>query len=177
MSSSLIIDLNTYKSRNNGLIDLIQQPDPEAQFALFEKVAIKNKATEYRAPLAGNWEDNVLSQVFFSKENIQILQNGLRAGVYKMSKNKYFIPPQNQDQLKIIMRSTYLQYAKHHPTDIAGQVEELNEIVWNYAIPFVYNECVAYLKYLQDQSTIAMPLARELQVDRDHKQLELKPWF
>ena len=67
MSSSLIIDLNTYKSRNNGLIDLIQQPDPEAQFALFEKVAIKNKATEYRAPLAGNWEDNVLSQVFFSE--------------------------------------------------------------------------------------------------------------
>lgn len=177
MSSSLIIDLDTYQKRNNGLIDLLHQPDPDAQFAIFEKVAVKNKATEYRAPLAGNWENNVLAQVFFSKENIQILQNALRAGVYKMSKNKYFIPPQNQDQLKIVMRSTYLQHAKHHPTDITGQVEDLNDIVLNYCVPFVYNECVAYLKYLQDQSTIAVPLDRELQVDRDFKQLELKPWF
>jgi Family of unknown function (DUF5761) len=172
----MIIDLEKYTDRFNGRLDL-HQPDPEAQFQLFEKVAIKNKATEYRAPLDGVWENNVLSQVFFSKENIQILQNGIRAGVYKMSSNKFFIPPQNQDQLKIVMRSTYLQYAKHRKDDIRGQVQALNDLVWDYCIPYVYNECVAYMKYLQDQSTIAMPLERSMQPDRDHKQLELKPWF
>ena len=173
----MIIDLTTYPNRLNGRLNLIEEQDPKAQFQLFEKVAIKNKATEYRAPLEGVWENNVLSQAFFSKENIQILQNGLRAGVYHLSKNKFFIPPQNQDQLKIVMRSTYLQYAKHQPTDIAGQIKELNDMVLDYCVPYVYNECVAYMKYLQDQSTIAIPLDRELPVDRDHKQLELKPWF
>ena len=28
-----------------------------------------------------------LSKAYFSKENIQIIQNGIRAGVYKISKN------------------------------------------------------------------------------------------
>ena len=174
---SMIIQNGQYPTRNNGRIDLFDQPSPDAQFKLFERVAVRNKATEYRAPLEGIWEDNILAQVFFSKENVQILQNGLRAGVHKLSNGKYFIPPQNQDQLKIIMRSTYMQYAKHQRDDIPGQVQTLNELVWEYCIPFVYNECVAYFKYLEDQSTLVMPLAREQQVDRDFKQLELKPWF
>ena len=173
----MIFQDNEYPNRNNGRVNLFDQPDPELQFKLFEKVAVKNKATAYRAPLEGIWEDNILSQAFFSKENIQILQNGLRAGVHKLSKGKYFIPPQNQDQLKIIMRSTYMQYAKHQRDDIPGQIQKLNELVWDYSIPFVYNECVAYLKYLDDQSTLVVPLAREQPVDRDFKQLELKPWF
>lgn len=173
----MIIRGDQYMTKNNGRVNLLDQPDPTIQFKMFEKVAVKNKATEYRAPLEGEWEQNVLSQVFFSKENIQILQNGIRAGVHKLSNGKYFIPPQNQDQLKIIMRSTYFQYAKHHPEDIPGQIQKLNELVWDYCVPFVYNECVAYLKYLNDQSTIAMPLEREIRPDRDYKQLELKPWF
>ena len=73
----------------------------------------KNKSTEYRNALAGNLENNMLSRVFFSAENVQILQNGIRAGVYKASKEEILVPPQNVDTLKIIMRSTYLQYAEH----------------------------------------------------------------
>ena len=73
-----ILDLARY----NGRVNLMEEPDPAIQFQLAEKVAIKNKATEYRGAIVGEWEDNMLSQVFFSAENIQILQNGIRAGVY-----------------------------------------------------------------------------------------------
>jgi hypothetical protein len=165
-------------SRYNGRVNIMENPDPTAVFRMQERIALKNKATNYGSALAGNdWEDNILARVYFSAGNVQILQNGLRAGVYKMSKNKIVIPPQNSDQLKIIMRSMYLQYAEHLPTNITKQVERLNKLVWDYVVPTVYNEAVGYAKYMQDQSSLVMPIDRPLHHDREYKQLELKPWF
>jgi len=165
-------------SKYNGRCNIMEDPDPTAVFKMHEKIALKNKATNYFNSLSGNdWEDNLLARVFFSAENIQILQNGLRAGVYAMSDNKIVIPPQNIDQLKIVMRSTYLQYAEHLTTGITPQVERLNKIVWDYVVPTVYNEAVGYVKYMKDQSTLVMPLDRPLHHDREYKQLELKAWF
>ena len=144
---------------------------------IFTKISVKNKATEYREPLVNVWENNVLAQVYFSAENIQIIQNAIRKGVFDLSKGKYNIPNQNIDSLKIIMRSIYLQNAEHHPTQITEQVEELNKLVLDYAIPFVYNETVFYLKYLEDQSTLVVPFAKNHKNDRVYKQLEPKFWF
>ena len=141
-----------------------------------EKIAVKNKTTEYREALSGVLEDSLLSQVYFSVENIQIVQNGLRAGVYSMSDNKYVVAPQNIDTLKIIMRSIYLQFAEHREDDIKGQVSRLNKLVLDYAISNVYNEAEGYVKYCRDQSTLVTPLDLPRQSDREYKQLEMKPW-
>jgi len=169
-----ILDMQKY----NGRIDIISQPDPSVTFKMQEKIALKNKSTSFASALSGNdWEDSILSKTYFSAENVQILQNGLRAGVYNMSNNEIVIPPQNTDQLKIIMRSTYLQFAEHLPTNIREQIERLNKIVLDYAIPTVYNEAMGYLKYMQDQSSLVMPMERPLHHDREYKQLELKSWF
>ena len=139
-----------------------------------EKIAIKNKSTEYRNALAGTLENNMLSDVFFSAENVQILQNGIRAGVYKASNEKILVHPQNVDTLKIIMRSTYLQYAEHNLEKITQEVERLNKLVLNYCVPNVYSAAISYRKYLEDQSTLVTPLERPRNHDRDYKQLELK---
>jgi hypothetical protein len=161
----------------NGRIDIIDEPSPEIRFKMQERIAVKNKTTEYRGALAGTWEDNPLSHLFFSAANIQILQNGIRAGVYRMSKNKFVIAPQNMDTLKVIMRSTYLQYAEHTPNNITAQIERLNKLVLDYAVPTVYKEAVGYLKYCEDQSTLVVPLDMPRHHDREYKQLELKQWF
>jgi hypothetical protein len=168
-----IINLDKY----NGRVDIIQEPSIDEKFKMQERIHSKNKSTTYHEALCGTWEDNILSKLFFSAENIQIIQNGLRAGVYNMSQQQFVIPPQNMDNLKIIMRSTYLQYAEHYPDHITQQIERLNQIVLDYCIPFVYNECVAYLKYSQDQSSLVMPFERPLNHDRQYKQLELKPFM
>jgi len=170
-----ILDMEKY----NGRVNLMDLPDKDTLFNMFEKVAIKNKSTEYRNPVVGILEDNMLAKVFFSSGNIQILQNGLRAGVYNMSKEKKInLPPQNIDNLKIIMRSMYLQYAEHREDiSVTHQVEVLNKIVLDYVIPTLYNEAMGYLKYIQDQSSLVRPLSLPATVDRDYKQLELKPWF
>jgi len=161
----------------NGRINLIEQPSTNVLFQMQEKIGIRNKATEFREALNGIWETNILSQLFFSAENIQIIQNGLRAGVYKMSNEKYVIAPQNMDTLKIIMRSIYLQYAEHYENDITGQIERLNKLVLDYAVPAVYGEATGYVKYCEDQSTLVTPMRWPQQSDREYKQLVLNPFM
>ena len=163
--------------RYNGRVNIVQPPDQMIQFKMFEKINVANVATDYRGAIAGVFEDNVLAQVYFSAGNIQIIQNGLRAGVYAMSNEKYVIPNQNISNLKIIMRSTYLQYAEHSPNNVTKEVERLNKMVLDYAIPSVYNESMGYLKYCQDQSSLSVPMELPRQTDREFKQLELKHWM
>jgi len=172
-----ILDMQKY----NGRVNIISQPDPNAIFKMQERISLKNKSTSYYTSLSGNdWEDNILSRAYFSAENIQIVQNGLRAGVYNMSKsagNEIVIPPQNVEQLSIIMRSIFFQYTENLLTNIPAQIERLNKLVLDDVVPRVYNETMGYLKYMQDQSTLVVPLEKPLQHDRNYKQLELKPWF
>lgn len=169
-----ILDMAAY----NGRVNVAEPEDADARFRMFERVSARNTASDQgRAPMGNGWEANVLAQVFFSADNIQIIQNGLRAGVYALSDNAYVLPNQNLDELQIIMRSIYSQSALHSPADIPGQVAALNDLVLDYAVPNCYGAAVAYLKYLRDQSTLAVPLAHAQQPDRDNKQLELKHWF
>jgi DNA-binding transcriptional regulator PaaX len=166
---------NNYKY--NGRVNILEPENSNARFKMFEKIGIKNKAIEYREATENIWECNVLSQVYFSAENMQIIQNAIRAGVYRLSEGKFVLPNQSVDNLKIIMRSIYLQNARHNRENITGQVEELNKLVLDYCIPFLYGESKAYVKYLEDQSTLVVPLAREVRPDRVYHQLELKPWI
>ena len=106
-----------------------------------------------------------------------IKSNGLRAGVYNMSDKKYIIPLQSIENLKIIMRSIYLQYAEHYEQNITQQVERLNKLVLDYCIPNVYNEAVGYEKYCKDQSTLVVPLELPKHHDRQYKQNELHSWM
>jgi hypothetical protein len=165
------------QSKYNGRVNIVRPLNPNITFQMQERIAVRNKSTSYCDALTGTWEDNILSQVFFSKENIQIIQNGLRAGVYEMSDRKIVIPPQNIESLKIVMRSTYLQYAEHQTTNITKQVEHLNRLVLEYCVPSVFNEAVGYLKYCEDQSSLVVPIDMPQMNDRQFKQLELKSWF
>jgi len=171
-SENKIIDLEKY----NGRVNIVEPPSKHLLFRMAEKIDLKNKPTDYRDALTGTWEHNLLEQVFFSAENIQIIQNAIKANVYKLSNNRYILPNQSIENLKIIMRGMYLQYAEHYKDNIKGQVERLNKLVLDYAVPNIYNEAVSYEKYCRDASTLVTPLALPLQHNRDYRQLELKPW-
>jgi len=160
--------------RNNGRVDIYTE-SPDAVIKMHERIAIRNKSIDYQEALTGIWEDNQLSTVYFSAGNIQILQNGIRAGVYKKSQQTINVPPQNMDALSIIMRSIYLQYAQHDLYDIRAEVERLNQKVLHYCIDNVYSSAMAYNAYVRDASTLVQPLERPLNHDRDYKQLELRP--
>jgi len=156
--------------RYNGRVNIVD-PSPNVVFKMQEKMELREKTTNYREALTGTMENTVLSNAYFSKENIQMIHNGLRAGVYTASDNKYIVPPQNIDIIKSVMRTIFLQYAEHKPDKIREQIEALNKLVLDHLVPALYNETIGYVKYCRDQSTLAMPLEHPKQTDRDYKEL------
>ena len=164
---------NSILSDYNGRVNIVQPPSMEEKFKMMEKIQLDNKCVSYRGALDGIQENNLLSKLFFSAENMQIVQNGIKAGVHKKSNGKYILPNQNVDSLKIIMRSRYLEYASYDPQKITEEIERLNKLIVDYCVPLLYSESVSYEKYCEDQSTLVVPLALPKQNDRDYKHLEL----
>jgi hypothetical protein len=76
-------------------------------FFLQDKI-VKDSRTTYDN-LKYSQQNTVVSNLFFSAKNAEIIQNGIRAGVYRMSGEKYIIDNQNTDALNVIMRAIYLQ--------------------------------------------------------------------
>ena len=161
--------------KNNGRVDILQPPDSISQFKLYDKNI--TKSTSYTDAVQGIFYNTSLSDTYFSSDNVQIIQNGIRAGVYKMSKNKLVIAPQNIDTIKIIMRSIFLQHSINSPSGIKEQIERLNNLVLEYAIPKVYGEAIGYINYKKDSSTIATPINRPTMCRVNDKQLEEHPWL
>lgn len=164
---------------SNGRVDIIskQPPDIGNLFALYDKIPA-NQCSTFREATMGSWTETPLSIAFFSKENIQIIQNGIRAGVFNNSNGQYVIGPQDCDSLKIVMRSVFLQNAANQPLNITGQINELNQIVLDYCVNQVYSEAQGYMKYLRDVSTLPVPIALPVLSNMtDRKDFELKPWF
>jgi hypothetical protein len=159
----------------NGRVDLLS-PNTSTLFSMTDRIPL-SKSTDFRDAMKGNWSSTTLSDIFFCAANIEILQNAIRMGVYKLSRGQYVIGRQNVDELKIIMRSVYLQNSKNQPHHITEQIEALNKIVLEYAIKQVYGEAEGYMKYKMDISTLAVPMAHPVMSKVNDKQLELKSWF
>jgi hypothetical protein len=160
---------------NNGRVN-IKTPNTSALFQMYDKIPA-NQCVTYRNATEGLWDSTSLSKAFFSQQNIQILQNGIRAGVYQRSNGQYVIGPQDCDSLKIIMRSVFLQHAANQPNNIAQQISELNKIVLNYCIQQVYSEAQGYMKYVDDVSTLVVPIAHPVQASNTDRTIEFKSWF
>lgn len=117
--------------------------------------------------LRGNWEETPLARAFFSAHNVKAVQNLIRRQVYQKSKSKgYIIDDQSVDELKIIMRAIYLQYGRNLPTNIAAQVEELNERVADWSVPHILSAVDHYIYYLNDISHLPTPMPQPVNVSR-----------
>jgi hypothetical protein len=160
---------------SNGRVNILG-PNVDARFQMTDKIPV-NHTTSFRDALTGNWNTSALSDAFFSSENVSILQNGIKRGVYDKSHGKFVIDKQDADQLGIIMRSIFLQHSANMPTNLTEQITSLNRLVLDYCIHQVYGETQGYLKYRQDASTMYTPMNRPIKVDYDDKTLQLKPWF
>ena len=160
---------------NNGRVD-IKTPNTSTLFQMYDKIPA-NQCVTFRNPTEGLWTSNSLSDAFFSQQNIQIIQNGIRAGIYHKSNGQYTIGPQDCDSLKIVMRSVFLQHSANQLNNITQQISELNKIVLDYCIQQVYSEAQGYMKYIDDVSTLVVPIAHPVMASQNDRQLELKSWF
>ena len=160
---------------NNGRVD-IKSPNTSTLFQMYDKIPA-NQCVTFRNATEGIWTVDSLSNAFFSEQNIQIIQNGIRAGIYHRSNGQYVIGAQDCDSLKIVMRSVFLQNSANQPNNITQQIAQLNKIVLEYCIQQVYSEAQGYMKYINDASTLVVPISHPVMANENDRQLELKPWF
>ena len=110
--------------------------------------------------MRGNWIENTLSKRFFGPENTRTIQANIKQEVYDRSGNKrWVIDDQSADELQIVMRSIFLQYAKNLDTDIPGQVKDLNDLVIEWCVPRILSEIGMYQYYLEDISKMPVPMS------------------
>ena len=98
---------NTYNGKVN-----IMGPNIATKFSMMDKIPA-NTNRSYLNSLTGNFERSRLSDTFFSQKNIQIIQNGIRKGVYDKSGSQLLVDNQPEDQIVTVMRSMYLQHSKN----------------------------------------------------------------
>lgn len=110
-------------------------------------------------------ERTPVSNLFFSRKNVDFLQHMMKKLVYKETGN--IIGRQSDEELLIIMRSIYLSDSKNLPTEISRQVADLNYKVLKYA---VYDEILpkvkGYVTYLYDNLRTNVVLPRERYVNQ-----------
>ena len=145
---------NTDNTNNNkGRVSL--KNDYEKPFKFTENFTKENV---YDNSLKYIQTENLLSKIFFSNENIKMIQNMLRYNVWLYSDKKFVISDQDETQLTIIMRSIYLQYSKNLPNNIKDQVKKLNKYVLDWSIPRVLTQVKQFIGYKNDITKVNDPL-------------------
>jgi len=140
----------------NGRVDILTDT-ARLQIPNYQQKVINNEAF-YAEALVGHFTPNAVSNLFFSCNNIDVLQDGIRYMIYKKTGGKYVIGRQSDHDLKIVMRSIYLQYSKNLPGDVIKQVRELNAKVLDWTVNEVLSNLKQYDKYREDASTLPLPM-------------------
>ena len=138
---------NILYDKNYNIYDLHQE----------EKKADTNFQNE---AIKGMHQANDISKVFFSETNINVLQEAIRYQVYQKSCKKHIIDRQSDNDLKVILRATYMEHAQHNPRFPLEEIKRLNTIILDFCVPRILQEINMYIRYRRDISNLPVPLAR-----------------
>lgn len=160
----------------NGRVDLLS---PMGPFQIKPSQDSRNNTALFSQEAnRGQISRNPISDIYFCTSNVNVLQDGIRYKVWKETGERYVIGKQSDQELRIVMRSIYYQYAKHLPNDVVGQVRDLNAKVIEWVVPEILSNLRQYEKYRQDASQLPMPMERgPLLTQKGTKTLELKTFI
>ena len=108
--------------------------------------------------LYGIQETSTLNQLFFSKKNMDIIQNMIRYTVYEKSEKKFIIDRQSEVELEIVMRSIYLQHSPNLPNKIKEQIQYLNKLVSDWCSEQIIPEVSQYFGYMKELEYMPVPI-------------------
>jgi hypothetical protein len=104
-------------------------------------------------------ETNPLAQAFFSKCNLDHLQDLIIKIIFKRSRGQWTISRQSDNELLTVMRSLYLQKAQHLE-DVIGEVADLNKQVLLDVVPRISSKIEQNLGYQRDRGATYDPFTR-----------------
>tara|TARA_X000000950_G_scaffold287462_2_gene399786 strand:- start:465 stop:1052 length:588 start_codon:yes stop_codon:yes gene_type:complete len=118
----------------------MQPANPEENTIQYIKNAIGQNETEITE----------VAKVFFSENNILLINRKLVLKVFEVSKNTVKIPFQSRDDLLVIMRYIYISYSQNLNKKVERQVAELNCRVVKEIMPSILSNIDQYMKYLKE---------------------------
>ena len=153
----------------NGRVNAITPVDNYNIMNIFETLTENNTNL-----ISRNTDCTDVSSMFFSDNNVDILQFGIRNKILNDTQGKYKIGRQSDTDLKIIMRSIYFQHGKNNSYNIKGQVLELNTRVIEWSVKEIISNIKQSERYIMDISSLPVPLDRStLPSQKGLKQLEI----
>ena len=149
MNNGLLHDVNLIQTKD---VDMV--PGESPMFVNFQNNAIK-----------GIHEETGLSEVYFSTNNISLLQSAIRYEV-KLSTGKV-IDRQSVNELSTVMRSIYLQNGNPmvSSNSIKKEVVKLNTMVIDYCSEQISTQVKQHQGYIRKLTTLPIPIERPQQVD------------
>lgn len=145
-------------NKNNGRVDMLSDKNYDI-YGLF-----KESKKDYRGfgqeAIKNVHNNNPLSDVFFSNKNVDALQDAIINIIYERSCKKYSISRQSDTELRIVMRSVYLEHGRHSQYNTIEEVKRLNGIVLQYCVPRIMQEINIYMQYKTDVDKIPDPMDR-----------------
>jgi hypothetical protein len=108
--------------------------------------------------LYGIQETSQLNQLFFSRKNLDLIQDMIRYRVYMKSNQKYIIGRQSNVEVQIVMRSIYLQQSTNLPVRIKEQIVYLNNLVADWCVEKIIPEVEQHIGYIRDISYYPNPI-------------------
>jgi hypothetical protein len=139
----------------NGRVTLTPGPIKDMKMIDSENEKMNNFQVE---ALYGIQETSQLNQLFFSKKNMEIIQNMIRYNVYEKSGKKHIIDKQSDIELEIVMRSIYLQHSPNLPNKIKEQIHYLDKLVTEWCVENIIPEVDQYFGYIKEIEFMPMPI-------------------
>ena len=124
------------------------------------------KQDNQETAVKGLLEETALSNIFFSEQNIKVLQDTIRYDVYK--RTNFVIDKHSEEALYIVMRSIMLQHGnfKVLSKDLLNEIHYLNKLVVKYCGKEVGSNVLQYQGYIKDLEKLPVPLDRPCYTSR-----------
>jgi hypothetical protein len=158
-----------YSQEHNGRVPNINDPSlagySARPYKLYSNDGLSIHGSDPRRELIGTMhKETPLNTVFFSLDNIDLIQKRIYEQVLLMSGNKYHIDRQNDDEVKLVMRSYYLMFGQNNPQAVSEELDDLNGRVVGYCAAKVFSEVDFHMFYRKDIEDFAPPIANPMNV-------------
>ena len=150
--NNLSSDPLDYMNGTNGASFLILQSHPD------DYSKIQNTSQElYEKYKHQTCDENVfdmqkskLSDLYYDKRNISLIQKMLIKQVFQQSNGEYLIENQNPQDLMVVMMYIYSMYSQNLPYNIGQQISDLNTRVVNEITPDIISQLKMNDSYYDD---------------------------
>ena len=143
-------------------------------FSMYEYVPRRHRPTDVRDEI-DVLQNNPLRCAYLSEKNMQIIQNGIRAKVYEMSKNNFIISEQDPVTLKQVMVQIFNSNVRNHVDNSQQMIIELNTFTITVCAKQIYERTKNYLQYTDTQGKVMTPMAQPVFTSIKNEEIKMLP--